>query len=316
MNYDSVRELSYEMQDEIKRVYDMFTPKGQTFSLDKLDELMADAIDVHVHPAPDAYALRPFDDIELAIQACDAGMGAVVLKCHSFPTARSARLAQRIVDQWADKNGKKKTKVIGGVVLNNNVGGLNPEAVESVVGLGARFVWTPNLDSSHHRKVSGGTGGIEVIDSKNSAVPEFSNILKLISKNDLVLSITHHSTKERFIMVDAALDAGVKRIEICHPNAPGAKMSIDQMKSIAHKGAYIGLYCVNFSPPLFSLDETIEAIKEIGADHIVLGTDLGNWRVPPPVINYKIYLGLLLERGISESDIVKMSKINPQKLIF
>lgn len=316
MNYDSVRELSYEMQAEIKRVYDMFTPKGQTFSLDKLEELIAGTIDVHVHPAPDAYALRPFDDIELAIQACEAGMGAIVLKCHSFPTARSARLAQRIVDQWADKNGKKKTMVIGGVVLNNNVGGLNPEAVESVAGLGARFVWTPNLDSSHHRKVTGGTGGIEVIDGNNSVVPEFSNILKIISKNDLVLSITHHSTKERFIMVDAALDAGINRIEICHPNAPGAKMSIEQMKYVAQKGAYIGLYCVNFSSPLFSLDETIEVIKEIGADHIVLGTDLGNWRVPPPVINYKIYLGLLLERGISESDIVKMAKINPQKLIF
>lgn len=316
MNYEDIRELSYEMTEEIELIYKLFTPKGPPLDLSKLDQLMKGAIDTHIHPAPDAYATRPFDDIQLAIQACEMGMGAVVFKCHSFPTARCARLAQRIVDEWAREHNKESTKVIGGVVLNYNVGGLNPEAVESTAGLGGKFIWTPNLDSSHHKRVSGGSGGIEVIDSKNRLVPELAKIFNLIAKYDLVLSLTHHSTKERFIMIDAALDAGVKRIEICHPNAPSTKMSIDQMKIAAEKGAYLGFYCVNFAPPLFSIDETIEAINEIGADHFVLGTDLGNWRVPPPAINYKIYLGLLLERGISESDIQKMAKFNAQKLIF
>ncbi|MHB1126650.1 MAG: DUF6282 family protein [Bacillota bacterium] len=317
MDYNSIRELSYEMKDEIKQIYDMFTPKGKSFPLEKLDALMEGAIDTHIHPAPDAHAQRPYDDIELAIQACNEGMGAIVLKCHSFPTARSARLAQRIVDEWAERNGKKQTKVIGGVVLNHNVGGLNPAAVESSAKLGGRFIWTPNLDSSHHKIVSGGgSGGIEVIDRDNRIVPELSEIFQLVAKYDLVLSLTHHSTKERFIMIDAALEAGVKRIEICHPNAPGAKMSIDQMKIAADKGAYLGLYCVGFAPPLFSIDEIIEAYKEIGPDRIVLGTDLGNWRVPPPAVNYKIYLGLLLERGVPETDLVKMSKNNAERLIF
>jgi len=316
MNYNDIRELSYEMTEEIQLVYKQFTPKGSPLDLKKLDPLMKGAIDTHMHPAPDAYAARPLDDIQLAIQACEAGMGAVVLKCHSFPTARSARIAQRIVDEWAKANEKERTQVIGGVVLNYNVGGLNPQAVESVVGFGGRFIWTPNLDSAHHRKVAGTTGGIEVIDRNNRVTSEFEAILKLIAKNDLVLSITHHSTKERLIMIDAAVDLGVKRIEINHPNAPSTKMSIDQMALAAKKGAYLGLYCVNFSPPLFDIDEVIEAVRTIGADHIVLGTDLGNWRVPPPAINYRIYLGLLLEGGVSEADIEKMAKHNPRKLIF
>ncbi|MFH1480265.1 MAG: DUF6282 family protein, partial [Pseudomonadota bacterium] len=277
MDYSEIRELSYEMRDEIKQLYEQFTPKGVPIDLEKLAELMDGAIDIHIHPAPDAYAARPFDDVELAIQACEMGMGAVVYKCHSFPSVRTARVADRIVGEWAKGQGKRRTRVIGGVVLNYNVGGLNPEAVESAAGLGGKFIWTPNLDSTHHRKVSGGSGGIEVLDDKDRIVPELHEIFRLIAKYDLVLSITHQSTKERFIMVDAALEAGVRRIEICHPTAPSTKMSVDQMKAIADKGAYLGLYCVNFAPPLFSIEETIEVIKVVGADRLVLGTDLGNW---------------------------------------
>ncbi|MFC1895917.1 DUF6282 family protein, partial [Thermodesulfobacteriota bacterium] len=299
-----------------KQIYEAFTPKGTPIDLKKLDELMVGAIDTHIHPAPDAYAARTFDDVQLAIQACEMGMGAVVFKCHSFPTVRSAKIADRIVGEWADSHGKSRTRVIGGAVLNYNVGGLNPAAVESVAGMGGRFIWTPNIDSSHQHKITGVDGGIKVIDDKDMVVPELQEILDLIAKHDLVLSLTHHSTKECYIMVDAAIEAGVKRIEICHPTAPVTKMNIDQMKVLANKGAYLGIYCVNFAPPLFSIEETVEVIQAIGSDHFVLGTDLGNWRVPPPAMNYSIYLGLLLDRGIPEADIRKMSKTNAENLIF
>jgi len=311
-----MRELAYEMREDIQLIYKQTTPKGAPLDLEKLDELVKGSVDIHMHPAPDAYAARPFDDIQLAIQACEMGMGAVVYKCHSFPTARSAIIAQRIVDEWTKGDGKERTRVIGGAVLNYSIGALNPQAVESVAGLGGRFIWTPSLDSSHHRKISGLTGGIEVIDSNDKVTSEFAEILRLIAKHDLVLSITHHSTKERFIMIDAAVELGVKRIEVCHVTAPVTKTSIEQMEYMAKKGAYLGLYCVNFAPPLFDIDEAIEAIRNIGSDHFVLGSDLGNWRLPPPAINYRIFLGLLLENGIAEPDIEKMAKLNPKKLIF
>ena len=316
MTYEDVRELSLDMTEEFRAIYKLFTPKGAPLDLIKLDELVQGTFDTHMHPAPDAYAARPLDDVQLAIEACKIGMGGIVLKCHSFPTARGARIAQRLVDDWAKTNGKESPRIIGGAVLNQNIGGLNPEAVESVVGLGGRFIWTPNLDASHHRRLYGLTGGIEVIDDDGKVTGDFAEILRLIAEYDLVLSITHQSTRERFIMVDAAVEAGVERIEICHPNHPSGKMSIEQMKHVASKGAYLGLYCVNFAAPLFSLDEMLEAIKVVGADRIVIGTDLGNWVVPPPAINYKILLGLLLANGVSEQDINKMAKDNPRSLIL
>jgi predicted metal-dependent TIM-barrel fold hydrolase len=79
---------------------------------------------------------------------------------------------------------------------------------------------------------------------------------------------------------------------------------------------YLGIYCVNFTPPLFDIEETVQVIHEVGPDHIVLGTDLGNWRVPPPTVNYRILLGLLLEQGISEKDVIKMARTNAENLLF
>jgi hypothetical protein len=75
MDYSEIRELSYEMESEIKRIYELFTPKGVPIDLDKIDELMEGAIDTQIHPTPDAYAACPFDDDEPAIQLCEMGMG-------------------------------------------------------------------------------------------------------------------------------------------------------------------------------------------------------------------------------------------------
>ena len=116
-NYEDIREFSYEMTGEIKYIYSLFT-SGAKFDLEKLDDLMKGAIDTHVHPAPDAYANRPFDDIELALQANEAKMGAVVFKCHSFPTARSAKLAQRIVSEQKDDS-NINTKIVGGAIISD-----------------------------------------------------------------------------------------------------------------------------------------------------------------------------------------------------
>jgi predicted metal-dependent TIM-barrel fold hydrolase len=92
--------------------------------------------------------------------------------------------------------------------------------------------------------------------------------------------------------------------------------TFSMLKPFTDKGAYLGLYSFGLRPPEFLLDEAIEAIKEIGADHFVLGTDLGNYKVPYPAPEYRRLLVLLLEVGISEADIEKMARINPERLIF
>jgi hypothetical protein len=100
--------------------------------------LLEGAIDLHIHSAPDVYP-RIQNDVELAFQAKEMRMGAILIKNHFFPTAERARIASAIAD----------FPVFGGIALNLTVGGLNHHAVEAALKIGAKVVWMPTL---HARK--------------------------------------------------------------------------------------------------------------------------------------------------------------------
>ena len=90
MIYDEIYEASYDLKGQAKKMYEGYVLNRDMplFDMSRVNRLMEGAIDVHIHSGPDAWATRPLDDIEVAIQACDAGMAAVVYKCHSGSTAR------------------------------------------------------------------------------------------------------------------------------------------------------------------------------------------------------------------------------------
>src|SRR5690348_1916702 len=91
-------------------------------------------IDFHTHAAPDVFG-RAVDDDELASLAASRQMEAVVFKNHVTATSDRAYLVRKHVPG---------VKVFGGVVLNNGVGGLNPQAVEwmwRMQGGYGRVVW-------------------------------------------------------------------------------------------------------------------------------------------------------------------------------
>src|SRR3954462_12331328 len=77
-------------------------------------------IDMHVHSHPDVFG-RNMDDIDVAQLAKSRGMRGIVLKNHISETASRAALVMKVVPG---------IEVFGGVVLNNAVGGINPNAVE------------------------------------------------------------------------------------------------------------------------------------------------------------------------------------------
>ena len=112
---------------------------------------IAGAIDLHCHPYPDLFP-RLADDFDIVRAARDAGMRAIMLKCHHESTVSRAYLVQRVVPG---------IRVYGGIVLNFYVGGLNPAAVEASLRLGGKEVWMPTVDAGYHAEVHGGTGGYD-----------------------------------------------------------------------------------------------------------------------------------------------------------
>ncbi|WP_243014991.1 DUF6282 family protein, partial [Brevibacillus borstelensis] len=71
------------------------------------------AIDIHVHSSPSIFP-RSVNDLELAEQAKQAGMRAIVLKAHEESTVSRAKLVSKVVEG---------IEVYGSLVLNEYVGG-------------------------------------------------------------------------------------------------------------------------------------------------------------------------------------------------
>ncbi len=324
--YSNIKEESFTpiWQERAKLSYhtvEEFGAKGN-ISEEEVMGILKDGIDMHIHGYPEALVDTGWDFAWMAKQAYDAGMRAIVCKSMHSDTAPMAYFVQQIIDKYAqDKDDNPHPfNVFGGVVLNWSVGGLNPVAVETSAKLGAKIIWLPSHDASHHMKVLGETTkGIDVIDGNDNPVPELIEIFKIIAKYNIILDLDHTGTKERFIMTEAAQKYGVKKILLTHPQWNVNRMSIDQMVEISKLGAYIGLYLYSafphFNNPTCDRTEVIKIIEKVGPEKCVMASDFGSMLNPPPVEGMKLYIRLLLAMGVSEKDIQKMLVTNSTKLL-
>ena len=85
-----------------------------------MEDILKGAYDMHIHTSPDV-SPRKSTDIEIAEEWKTAGMKGGVVKCHfADTTGRAAILSALYPD----------LKIYGGLVLNRQAGGINPDAVE------------------------------------------------------------------------------------------------------------------------------------------------------------------------------------------
>ncbi len=289
--------------------------KAGLFDMERVWRIMDGAIDIHCHSGPEAYAARSATELQMSLRACEAGLSAVVYKCHSSPSARSAALIQDVVNQWAREHGKRKTDVFGGVVLNSAVGGLNPEAVVVNARLDGKYVWLPTLDSVPEREWAGLSGGIELFDANGQVVAPLKEIFDLLSQTEMVLGLCHQKGKEQLILLDEARRAGVKRIELVHPTYTIYKMSIEEMKLAVEKGAYLGIYSFSLNPN-FDAALTLRVINEIGPERLVMGSDCGMFTGDSPVDGMRRLITWMLHSGIPDSAVERIAKTNARELLY
>lgn len=281
---------------------------------------IAGAIDFHVHSAPDVFG-RSVSDFEIAEIAANAGMRALVLKNHVTSTAARAFLVNQVVPN---------IKLFGGITLNRAVGGINPDAVEwmfRMQGGRGKVVWLPTFDADHHLKTFKEPGeGLKVAEN-GKVLPETEAVLKVIARENLVLNTGHVSPEETLAVIQKARELGVNNIVITHAMADVPGLSIDQLKEAAQMGAYIELVYLNhlMGPNAqlawmrhwkqVSTEDMAKAIKEIGAEHFLLSTDLGQTGNPIHTDGYKAMIAGLKNAGITQEQLDMMMKTNPAKLL-
>ncbi|MEJ2109142.1 MAG: DUF6282 family protein [Acidobacteriota bacterium] len=280
------------------------------------DALIPGSIDMHLHPGPDAFKCR-VDALEAARQARQAGMKAIVLKNHSYPTAPVAMMVNQLVPDF---------KVFGSVCLDYEMGGLNVHAVEYSARAGARVVWMPTFSSSNSISKMRDLGlplegnGYSILDDKGALVPEIHSILAIIKKYDMVLASGHMSPAETFALHADARKLGIDKFVVTHPldhEFFSQVFTKEDLVLLAKNGALIEFTLIALLSWEFRHDpaEMVDVIKTVGAGQCILSTDLGQLWNPRPVEGLRMFIVTLVKYGVTEEEINLMTKVNPGRLL-
>jgi hypothetical protein len=285
-----------------------------------MDALLKGCIDLHIHAGPDIIP-RCMDALEVARAASEAGMRAILLKDPNTMTADRAYIVNSICPQIG---------VYGGVVLNNAVGSLNPRAVETAIKYGAKMVWMPTIDAKYGFEMAKKIEWMSLLFKPNKTkpklikitdggrlLPEVEEILNLIAEANVALASGHISPEERIVLIDEAKKLGVKKIILTHANLSLTYIPIEEQKGIVKKGVYFE-FCYTACLPLFDRQdptEIVKMIRAVGAEHVVMATDLGQIFNPNPIEGMRAYVHTLLKKGVKEEEIEVMAKKNPAKIL-
>jgi hypothetical protein len=282
-------------------------------------ELIEGSIDFHIHTGPDVFP-RLVNDIEAATQAKAAKMKAILLKNHVTGTGDRAEIASRVVD----------FPVFGGIALNLPVGGVNPQAVEMALRMGAKEVWMPTIHAEHYLKavdnvpmfaklLKSGIKGINLLQPDGSLKNEVREVLALIAQYDGILATGHISIQEAMALVPEAKKMGIKKIVVTHPLSPMENYSISDMKQILARGATMLEHVVNdithqMKNPI-PASKIADAIKALGPETAIMSTDSGQVINPAPVCSMENFIREMLDHGIPEKDILLMTRDNPAGML-
>lgn len=329
----------------------MVLPAGRSFELSQ--ELLYDAIDIHVHAGPHvASSPRRVDPIQAAVEARDAGMRAIVFMDVFEMSNGTAWIVNRHVPDFM---------TFGGLILNTVYGGMNPRAVKTALhyGAGARFI-SFGAHSTHYQAEREGRVVAGEFRSLSQLYPEFTTeeldrcirisldgepgteldeILGLIGEHPRVyLNTGHVSAAEALRLIELAPRYGIAKILVASAVTKIATEA--QLEAMIAAGAFIEHTLAAFThttpipkthyyvePEYISIDEGMPGstsfgvhtvarqVRRYGAEHFILASDLGVYTLPTPVEGMREFAACMLDLGIPAEDIRTMIATNPARLL-
>lgn len=287
-----------------------------------IKEIVRNSIDLHVHIGPEVIPRKY--TVRSLIEAEKGNIKGCVLKNHYYPTANIFMERDR-----------KDILLFAGLVLNNSVGGLNPDAIyaSALIAPKPLFVWLPTIHTKQFLennaqeippewinndsiKIRPSSDVKPVIISENGQLTKnIAPALKAISDTDAVLCTGHISWKESVLVVEAAIKLGIKKIVITHPIYQHINMPISVQKELATAGCFIEHCCSMHTIDKIPVAKIAEQILEVGTNNVVFSSDVGQACSPSPSVALLNLMESLIEHGVSVNDIDRMCCKNPSKLL-
>ena len=282
------------------------------YRVETLDELRDDsrallrgAVDVHVHASPDPYAERRMDARELVQAAREAGLTALVLKSHEYPTQALA---------WALDEQFEGINVHGAIALDLAVGGLNPDALDAALRIGTKVVWWPTFDAAWSRNTFGRWyakgDAIRVLDDRGALVPVCHTLLDMVAEHGATLCSGHLDPAETLALVTESRRRGIRSI-VSH--ATSFRIPLEVQQQVGALGAFVEQCAVNsFREGGDEYFASVAAdVRAVGPEHVVLSTDLGQAPNPSPPVGFGSWIERFLDAGFSTDEVRQMVQQNP-----
>jgi hypothetical protein len=250
--------------------------------------LIDDVTDLHVHAAP-SLVPRHRGEAEMHAAHQAIGVSLSVLKAHEGSTVERAAVAGE--------------GVVGGVVLNSPVGGINPDAVEVAARLGGRIVWMPSVSAPAHQKAHANPElallkgmtfrEVRVLDDDGALLPSCHDVLDVVAAHDLVLASGHLTAAEAVTVFRAAREHGVKRLLMNHPLLAFLEWSDDYLEDFKQLGARLELGIIPDLLPRPDGRLSVELPKIYPSEMLVFGGDTGHADYPRLEDAFETWIGEL-----------------------
>lgn len=287
------------------------------------DEILAGAIDHHIHAYPD-FVHRSQDMLELAVEASRAGMRALAFKDHYNLTAGAAYLVQRVVDEMVrDGRLEHRVEVYGGLGLNH---GVDPEAVRIALKYpNFKVIWFPTFKSYGWARFAGVSDRddpaqryVRLVDPGGKVLPEVREVLELAGGAGVAVAFGHTDFEELEPLAILAAELGVRTV-LDHPLLELNKLALDEMVRLAELGTYVGTYCQPMIPsiyqPVADPFETMKVIETVGAERCVSGSDFGQVLHLDAIDGMRVFIRALLGFGASPEDVRTIVRDTPARLL-
>lgn len=285
---------------------------SMTLKKAQIDALYEGSIDMHVHVAPDPDWDRRMNTLETLRWAAEGKMRAFVAKSFHYPTTTEALIASEMVEG---------ARAFGSVTIGyGTTGGLEnaPLTIENHAKIGCRVIWFPAFDARYCRRGIGRDGGIYILDEQGKLKEEAKAVLEIAKRYDMVVCKGHMSYEETAALFEEAKALGMTKIVNTHPLSDSwGVFTQEQMKYLAELGAYTEIVFGNLMPRLGSMDPSdyVDLVHELGAERMIMGTDLAQCMDPAPSEGMRFFIGTMLQFGCTEEEVEWMVKKNPAKLL-
>jgi hypothetical protein len=270
-------------------------------------DLLAGAVDLHVHTGPDVVERR-YTDVALAHRAVAHGLAGVVLKSHIESTVGRAAAA-------AEATG---ARVLGGLVLNRHTsGGLDPVGVAFALRQGARVIWLPTLTSPEHaHRFDGGPPPTPWLTSA-TALP----LCREVARAGAVIA-TGHAGHDAVWTLAAAAAAEGARLLVSHADYAIPALDVGTQVRLAERfpDLWFERCAYAFDPRAAGgtvpLARAAEAIAATGGErHNVISSDLGQPEMPEWPAGLAAFAARLVGHGLPEATARALLTSVPARLV-